>query len=340
MDWPKPLPIFLSQAERKVQIILLGAIFPRPQERPVSHQCPLVDVPPPALVACRVLCPKRDAHLFAKSPALMSGVPPLTVRAFAARLRLPPSALVPCRALCPKRDAHLFAKSLAFMSGVPPLTVRAFAARLRSPPCRGASASTALSFGRVRMAMAPPAPAGERGRARPNARLAVLGAPDMQRCRSAELDLRPFQVAVTPRRLAKFGWTGSHRNPSSPPSPKSGCNLTFPMFPESALMFHARANRPTKNATAPSPGRDRAQILGRQWWVEGVSCSQRRHPRRFDRCLQGPQGAGVKAAATREPTYKADILSFIVLPLPPRRAAVADSRAYRKWRGAAPLRAR
>src|SRR5262249_10044763 len=28
---------------------------------------------------------------------------------------------------------------------------------------------------------------------------------------------------------------------------------------------------------------------------------------------------------------------FIVLPLPPRRAAVAGSRAYRKWRGAAPL---
>jgi hypothetical protein len=33
-------------------------------------------------------------------------------------------------------------------------------------------------------------------------------------------------------------------------------------------------------------------------------------------------------------------LSFIVLPLPPRRAAVAGSRAYRKWRGAAPLRGR
>ena len=31
-------------------------------------------------------------------------------------------------------------------------------------------------------------------------------------------------------------------------------------------------------------------------------------------------------------------ISFIVLPLPPRRAAVAGSRAYRKWRGAAPLR--
>jgi len=33
-------------------------------------------------------------------------------------------------------------------------------------------------------------------------------------------------------------------------------------------------------------------------------------------------------------------MSFIVLPLPPRRAAVAGSRAYRKWRGAAPLRGR
>ena len=33
-------------------------------------------------------------------------------------------------------------------------------------------------------------------------------------------------------------------------------------------------------------------------------------------------------------------LSFIVLPLPPRRAAVAGSRAYRKWRGATPLRGR
>jgi hypothetical protein len=33
-------------------------------------------------------------------------------------------------------------------------------------------------------------------------------------------------------------------------------------------------------------------------------------------------------------------LSFIVFPLPPRRAAVAGSRAYRKWRGAAPLRGR
>ena len=32
-------------------------------------------------------------------------------------------------------------------------------------------------------------------------------------------------------------------------------------------------------------------------------------------------------------------LSFIVLPLPPRRAAVAGSRTYRKWRGAARLRA-
>jgi hypothetical protein len=33
-------------------------------------------------------------------------------------------------------------------------------------------------------------------------------------------------------------------------------------------------------------------------------------------------------------------MSFIVLPLPPRRAAVAGSRAYRKWRAAAPLRGR
>src|SRR5499426_3244603 len=33
-------------------------------------------------------------------------------------------------------------------------------------------------------------------------------------------------------------------------------------------------------------------------------------------------------------------MSFIVLPLPPRRAAVAGNRAYRKWRGAAPLRGR
>src|SRR5215471_4072363 len=33
-------------------------------------------------------------------------------------------------------------------------------------------------------------------------------------------------------------------------------------------------------------------------------------------------------------------MSFIVLPLPPLRAAVAGSRAYRKWRGAAPLRGR
>lgn len=33
-------------------------------------------------------------------------------------------------------------------------------------------------------------------------------------------------------------------------------------------------------------------------------------------------------------------MSFIVLPLPPRRAAVAGIRAYRKWRGAAPLRGR
>src|SRR5262249_1641922 len=33
-------------------------------------------------------------------------------------------------------------------------------------------------------------------------------------------------------------------------------------------------------------------------------------------------------------------MSFIVLPLPPRRAAVAGSRACRKWRGAAPLRGR
>jgi len=33
-------------------------------------------------------------------------------------------------------------------------------------------------------------------------------------------------------------------------------------------------------------------------------------------------------------------MSFIVLPLPPRRAAVAGIRVYRKWRGAAPLRGR
>ena len=33
-------------------------------------------------------------------------------------------------------------------------------------------------------------------------------------------------------------------------------------------------------------------------------------------------------------------MSFMVLPLPPRRAAVAGSRAYRKWRGAAPLHGR
>ena len=33
-------------------------------------------------------------------------------------------------------------------------------------------------------------------------------------------------------------------------------------------------------------------------------------------------------------------LYFIVLPLPPRRAAVVGTQAYRKWRGAAPLRGR
>jgi hypothetical protein len=43
--------------------------------------------------------------------------------------------------------------------------------------------------------------------------------------------------------------------------------------------------------------------------------------------------------ASRGPSTE-DILSFIVLPLPPRQAAVAGSRAYRKWRGAALLRGR
>jgi hypothetical protein len=59
---------------------------------------------------------------------------------------------------------------------------------------------------------------------------------------------------------------------------------------------------------------------------------QRRRPRH-----RGSRGSALACSIGHRPPGS---MSFIVLPLPPRRAAVAGSRAYRKWRGAAPLRGR
>jgi hypothetical protein len=59
---------------------------------------------------------------------------------------------------------------------------------------------------------------------------------------------------------------------------------------------------------------------------------QRRRPRHRGSC-----GSALACSIGHRPPGS---MSFIVLPLPPPRAAVAGSRAYRKWRGAAPLRGR
>ena len=68
---------------------------------------------------------------------------------------------------------------------------------------------------------------------------------------------------------------------------------------------------------------------------KGKILAKRNRPGRQNHNILAPPPApssGAKAQAVAIP--------FIVLPLPPRRAAVAGSRAYRKRRGATPLRGR
>jgi len=101
-----------------------------------------------------------------------------------------------------------------------------------------------------------------------------------------------------------------------------------------------RSSKPTQMLASPdqqtsltdsdcrSIAHERARLGGRQ-----VQCSSRGANRAHLIIAHDVTNSGSDRAQLAN-------MSFIVLPLPPRRAAVAGSRAYRKWRGATPLRGR
>jgi hypothetical protein len=116
------------------------------------------------------------------------------------------------------------------------------------------------------------------------------------------------------------------------------------------MMFHDRLTPPLTSLSRHSS----IQVARNPWKGHGESDDVTVEPAvREDADSKAPRGSTLLAGLSRraatnitqlrstsQATVQEYALSFIVLPLSPRRAAVAGSRAYRKWRGAAPLRGR
>lgn len=163
------------------------------------------------------------------------------------------------------------------------------------------------------------------GHGRPRRELASLGPTGRPWCARSRLGIRR---AFGLRTLVVVGLVmtaviGSRRRHPSP-SPLSAYHAgAIRVDQDCALIIGQKIGTATSSAMA-APAKRKGKIL-----------AKRNRPGRHSHNILAPPPApssGAKAQAVAIP--------FIVLPLPPRRAAVAGSRAYRKWRGAAPLRGR